>query len=60
MAWTARSSPAFFPAKRLVHTERLQMATRYVDALIAFAYFSVVFFGTMYVKGPKLFKRRSK
>ena len=60
MAWTARSSPAFFPAERLVHTERLQMATRYVDGLIAFAYFATVFFGTIYVKGPKLFKRRSK
>jgi len=36
------------------------MATRYVDGLIAFAYFATVFFGTMYVKGPKLFKRRSK
>ena len=58
--WTVTSSPAFFPAERLVHTERIQMATRYVDGLIAFAYFATVFFGTMYVKGPKLFKRRSK
>jgi len=60
MAWSARSSPALVPAERLVHTGRVSMATRYVDGLIAFAYFSVVFFGTMYVKGPKLFKRRGK
>ncbi len=57
---TVTSSPAFFPAERLVHTERMCMATRYVDGLIAFAYFATVFFGTMYVKGPKLFKRRGK
>ncbi len=60
MAWTTRSSPALFPAERLVHTERMGMATRYVDGLIAFAYFATVFFCTMYVKSPKLFKRRSK
>jgi hypothetical protein len=38
----------------------LVMATRYVDALIMLAWGLTVFFGTMYVKGPKLFKRRRK
>ena len=58
--WTVTSSTSLFSCGKAGYTERLQMATRYVDGLIAFAYFATVFFGTMYVKGPKLFKRRSK
>ena len=60
MAWTARSSPAFFPAERLVHTERITVATRYVDALSVYAWAMTVLFATIYVKGPRLFKRRKK
>jgi hypothetical protein len=55
-----RVQPAVVPAERLAYTERIQMDTRYVDALIVYAWGLTVMFGVMYVKGPRIFKRRKK